>query len=113
MKFAGGFNTAGLGGVGGPYRLDLGHQVHQLPDSMKDQVPEHIRQRAREMAKRAYKQRLKDIQMSEFEADLYDKFYRKVEKQITRLRMIIDGLQVKSLCFFQQENPWSTFGFFL
>ena len=26
----GGRDTAGLGGKGGPYRLDAGHQVHQV-----------------------------------------------------------------------------------
>ena len=26
----GGSNTAGLGGRGGPYRLDKGHKVHQV-----------------------------------------------------------------------------------
>ena len=26
----GGRDTAGLGGVGGPYRLDAGHDVHQV-----------------------------------------------------------------------------------
>lgn len=93
--FKGGYNTAGMGGVGGPYRLDLGHQVHQLPESMKEQIPEHIRQKAREMARRAYKQRLNEIKMSDFEAELYDKFHGKVEKQITQLRVIIDSLQVK------------------
>ena len=34
----GGRDTAGLGGKGGPYRLDAGHQVHQVPDYEKDQV---------------------------------------------------------------------------
>lgn len=38
----GGRDTAGLGGVGGPYRLDAGHDVHQVPQSVKDQVPEHV-----------------------------------------------------------------------
>lgn len=27
----GGRDTAGLGGKGGPYRLDKGHDVHQVP----------------------------------------------------------------------------------
>ena len=39
---AGGRDTAGLGGVGGPYRLDAGHDVHQVPQEVKDQVPEHV-----------------------------------------------------------------------
>ena len=39
----GGRDTAGMGGIGGPYRLDAGHDVHQLSDEVKEQVPEHIR----------------------------------------------------------------------
>jgi len=40
----GGRDTAGLGGKGGPYRLDAGHDVHQLSDEEKEAVPEHIKQ---------------------------------------------------------------------
>ena len=32
-----------MGGIGGPYRLDAGHDVHQVSDEVKEQVPEHIR----------------------------------------------------------------------
>ncbi|CAF4697836.1 unnamed protein product, partial [Rotaria sp. Silwood2] len=43
---SGGRDTAGLGGIGGPYRLDSGHQVYQVPDDVKAAVPEHIRKAA-------------------------------------------------------------------
>lgn len=39
---AGGMNTAGLGGVGGPYRLDSGNPVFQVADLEKLQVPEEV-----------------------------------------------------------------------
>lgn len=55
----GGYNTAGLGGVGGPFRLDAGHDVHQMSESAKQQVPEHILKKAREIAKKEYAKRLK------------------------------------------------------
>jgi len=35
-------NTAGLGGVGGPYRLDAGHDVYQVSDFDKSQVPHEV-----------------------------------------------------------------------
>jgi len=38
----GGMNTAGLGGVGGPYRLDAGNTVYQVSDFDKAQVPEQV-----------------------------------------------------------------------
>lgn len=53
----GGRDTAGLGGKGGPYRLDSGHDVHQLSDEEKDAVPEDVKRAAREMGRRAFKQR--------------------------------------------------------
>lgn len=55
--FAGGRDTAGLGGKGGPYRLDAGHQVHQVSQAEKDAVPEEVRKAAREMGEKAFKQR--------------------------------------------------------
>ena len=54
---SGGTTTAGLGGFGGPYRLDAGHDVTQVPQWQKDSVPEHVRQAAREMAQKAFKER--------------------------------------------------------
>ena len=38
----GGRDTAGLGGKGGPYRLDAGHTVYQVSDAEKDTVPEEV-----------------------------------------------------------------------
>ena len=54
---AGGRDTAGLGGRGGPYRLDAGHKVHQVSQAEKDAVPEEIRKAAREMGAKAFKDR--------------------------------------------------------
>lgn len=53
----GGSNTAGLGGIGGPYRLDAGHNVAQVAQWEKDNVPEHVRKAAREMGQKAFKER--------------------------------------------------------
>ena len=39
----GGRDTAGLGGKGGPYRLDAGHDVFQVSDAEKDAVPNEVR----------------------------------------------------------------------
>lgn len=77
----------GLGGRGGPYRLDKGHPVHQVcsifytlnlmlvhhafatqvPEDMKKDVPPEVQERAREMAKDAFNKRLEEIKMSEGE----------------------------------------------
>ncbi|XP_014486715.1 PREDICTED: von Willebrand factor A domain-containing protein 8 [Dinoponera quadriceps] len=97
----GGRDTAGLGGKGGPYRLDAGHTVHQLSDEEKNAVPEHIRKAAREMGLRAFKQRLKDIRMSEYDHKLYSQFSDAVYNQVQALRVILGTLQAKS-----NERQW-------
>nr|KAF7423742.1 hypothetical protein H0235_009025 [Vespula pensylvanica] len=97
----GGRDTAGLGGKGGPYRLDAGHTVHQLSDDEKNSIPEHVKKAAREMGLRAFKQRLKDIQMSEYDHKLYNRFSDAVVKQVQALRIILGSLQAKS-----NERQW-------
>ncbi|XP_053996012.1 von Willebrand factor A domain-containing protein 8 isoform X1 [Hylaeus anthracinus] len=97
----GGRDTAGLGGKGGPYRLDAGHTVHQLSDEEKNTVPEHIKKAAREMGLKAFKQRLNDISMSEYDHTLYSQFSNPVQKQVQALRNIIGSLQAKS-----KEREW-------
>jgi len=97
----GGRDTAGLGGIGGPYRLDAGHDVHQVSDDLKEQVPEHIRKAAREMNRKAYEERLREIRMSEYDAELYEQYASGVRKQVQTLRLIINGLQAKA-----QDRQW-------
>lgn len=92
----GGRDTAGLGGKGGPYRLDAGHDVHQISDEEKASVPEHIRKAAREMGQKAFKKRLEEIKMSEYDASLYEQFSSAVSKQVQALRVILNSLQAKS-----------------
>ena len=55
--YPGGSNTAGLGGFGGPYRLDSGNEVFQVPDWEKEAVPFEVSEAARAMAKKAWKER--------------------------------------------------------
>lgn len=97
----GGRDTAGLGGKGGPYRLDAGHTVHQLSDEEKNNVPEHIKKAAREMGLKAFKQRLKDIRMSEYDHKLYSQYSDAVRKEVQALRVILGSLQAKS-----HERQW-------
>ncbi|OWF39226.1 von Willebrand factor A domain-containing protein 8 [Mizuhopecten yessoensis] len=97
----GGSNTAGLGGFGGPYRLDAGHHVYQVPQAEKDAVPEEVRQAAREIAQKAFKDRLREINMSEYDAETYNNFLDHVRGQIQSLRVILDSLQAKG-----KERQW-------
>jgi hypothetical protein len=45
-------------------------------------VPEHVKKAAREMAQRAFKQQLREIQMSEYDAQLYGQFSDAVSRQV-------------------------------
>ena len=81
--------------------LDGGHDVHQVSDEAKANVPEHIRQAAREMNRKAYKERLREIKMSEFDANLYEEYAGPVRRQVTALKNIINGLQAKA-----KERQW-------
>eukprot|EP00057_Strongylocentrotus_purpuratus_P016489 XP_011670963.1 PREDICTED: von Willebrand factor A domain-containing protein 8 [Strongylocentrotus purpuratus] len=100
-KMIGGRDTAGLGGIGGPFRLDAGHDVHQVTQAAKDAVPEEVRRAAREMGQKAYKAKLKEIEMSEYDAETYERFSDGVKRQVTSLRVILDSLQAKS-----KERQW-------
>ncbi|XP_028405498.1 LOW QUALITY PROTEIN: von Willebrand factor A domain-containing protein 8-like [Dendronephthya gigantea] len=97
----GGRDTAGLGGKGGPYRLDAGHDVFQISDEEKDAVPEEVKRAAREMGERAFKERLKQIEMSEHEAEVYEKFSSRVHHQVQSLRVLLESLQAKG-----KERQW-------
>uniref|UniRef100_A0A3Q3VYX4 von Willebrand factor A domain-containing protein 8 n=1 Tax=Mola mola TaxID=94237 RepID=A0A3Q3VYX4_MOLML len=97
----GGRDTAGLGGKGGPYRLDAGHNVYQVSQAEKDAVPEEIRRAALEMAEKAFKDRLKEIDMSEYDAAMYERFSNAVRRQVQSLRIILDSLQAKG-----KERQW-------
>uniref|UniRef100_A0A8C8YHY0 von Willebrand factor A domain-containing protein 8 n=1 Tax=Prolemur simus TaxID=1328070 RepID=A0A8C8YHY0_PROSS len=97
----GGRDTAGLGGKGGPYRLDAGHTVYQVSQAEKDAVPEEVKRAAREMGQRAFQQRLKEIQMSEYDAATYERFSGAVRRQVHSLRIVLDNLQAKG-----KERQW-------
>ncbi|KAF6208189.1 hypothetical protein GE061_016641 [Apolygus lucorum] len=97
----GGRDTAGLGGKGGPFRLDAGHDVHQISDAEKAAVPEHIRKAAREMGLKAFKAKLEEIKMSEYDASLYEQFSNAVAKQVQAMRVLLGNLQSKS-----KERQW-------
>lgn len=59
-------------------------------------MPENIRKAAREMGQRAFKEKLREIKMSEYDAKLYDQFYSSVSQQVQALRVILNSLQAKS-----------------
>ena len=57
--------------------------------------PFQVKRAAREMGLKAWKERLKEIQMSEFDGELYESYLKEVKGQIKSMRVILDSLQVK------------------
>ncbi|TMW60750.1 hypothetical protein Poli38472_000792 [Pythium oligandrum] len=97
----GGSDTAGLGGRGGPYRLDKGHPVHQVSQAKKDEVSAETRAKARAMAEQALADRLQEIDMSEKEWATYQAYFSRVEHESSQLRSILENLES-----YDQERSW-------
>ncbi|KAH8408927.1 hypothetical protein KR009_003780 [Drosophila setifemur] len=101
---SGGRDTAGLGGKGGPFRLDKGHKVHQLSDAEKADVPEEIKKAAREMNRKAFEDKLKEIRMSAHDHQLYAQFSEPNRRQVQQLKAVLEAMQTKS-----KERQWQKY----
>ncbi|XP_017094765.2 von Willebrand factor A domain-containing protein 8 [Drosophila bipectinata] len=101
---SGGRDTAGLGGKGGPFRLDKGHKVHQLSDEEKADVPEEIKKAAREMNRKAFEEKLKEIKMSAHDHKVYAQFSEPNRKQVQQLKAVLEAMQTKS-----KERLWQKY----
>ncbi|XP_052868127.1 von Willebrand factor A domain-containing protein 8 [Anopheles cruzii] len=101
MGGTGGRDTAGLGGKGGPYRFDAGHQVHQLSDEEKGMVPEEVKKAAREMNRKAFEERLREIQMTPYEHRVYEQYSGPIRRQVQQLRITLQALEARA-----RERQW-------
>ena len=97
----GGADTAGLGGKGGPYRLDKGHPVHQISDEEKKNISKEALEAARKMGQEELQKRLKEIEMRPQESEVYESYLQNVKTEIDQLRMIIESLKSKG-----KERIW-------
>jgi len=97
----GGADTAGLGGKGGPYRLDKGFDVHQISDEAKKNISKEALEAARKMGQEALKKKLEEIEMGARDWDLYSRLRAGVESHINALRQVLQSADAK-----QQERVW-------
>ncbi|GMF11715.1 unnamed protein product [Phytophthora lilii] len=97
----GGSDTAGLGGRGGPYRLDKGHPVHQVSQEKKDEVSAEARAKAHAMAQEALAEKLREIDMSDREWEAYQSYFKRVERESAQLRAVLANLEAVA-----QERNW-------
>jgi hypothetical protein len=97
----GGSDTAGLGGRGGPYRLDSGHPVHQVSDEMKAQVSKEAQQKARRMTEEALSKKLEELEMGKLDWKRYSSLREQVDEQISQLKGHLRDLKKRS-----EERTW-------
>ena len=86
----GGSDTAGLGGRGGPYRLDKGFPVRQVSDAEKSKVSAEARAEAARMASEALEKRLKEIKMGRGQFEEYLAVKGQVTKEIAEMAAVLD-----------------------
>ncbi|CAL8113762.1 unnamed protein product [Orchesella dallaii] len=98
---SGGSGTAGLGGAGGPYRLSDGNPVFQVSPEVKASVPEDVRLMAREMARKAFEEKLKELKMSKYDGNVYEDMIHPIKAQIQSLRTVLESLQSNA-----KERKW-------
>ncbi|KAK0223975.1 AAA domain-containing protein [Armillaria fumosa] len=97
----GGRDTAGMGGVGGYKRLWKGGDIKQVPDALKDDVPEHIKEKAREMAKQELQRRLEELDMNIHEARGYGEIIKNTQAHMASLYDLLEHLAAK-----EEERVW-------
>ncbi|KAJ7616381.1 AAA domain-containing protein [Mycena polygramma] len=97
----GGRDTAGLGGRGGYKRLYKGGDIKQVSDELKQQVPDHVREKAREMARQELQRRLEELDMSAGEAAGYGQLLAATQAHMVSLYDLLEHLAAK-----EEERVW-------
>ena len=92
---SGGSDTAGLGGRFGPYRLDGGHPVQQVPESLKGAPTDEAAARARAMAEAALRERLEGEAMGEEEWAAYEGALERIRAPLGALRRSLEALRFR------------------
>ncbi|PKI82422.1 hypothetical protein MVES1_003389 [Malassezia vespertilionis] len=98
----GGRDTAGLGGKGGYERVYKGHQVHQISDEEKRDVPDHITEEARAMARKALAEKLASDRLDPEELAYVLQIKKQVAGQVQHLANVLNALSAN-----EHERKWS------
>ncbi|KAH9028964.1 AAA domain-containing protein [Lactarius pseudohatsudake] len=96
----GGRDTAGLGGRGGFKRLHKGHDINQISDKLKEDVPESVREQARLMARKELEARLAELNMTSAGADSYGALLT-AQAHIAQLHDLLEHLAAR-----EEERVW-------
>ena len=98
----GGRDTAGLGGRGGYKRLFTNQEIKQIPDLLKEDAPEHIKENARRMAREELARRLEELNLSASDAAMYDRLFSSVQSHVAQLHDLLE-----STCYIPRADPYS------
>ncbi|KAF7319254.1 hypothetical protein HMN09_00262900 [Mycena chlorophos] len=97
----GGRDTAGMGGRGGHKRVYKGGNIKQVSDELKAQVPDNIREKAREMARQELQRRLEELDMSQGDASGYGQLLAATSAHMLSLYDLLEHLAAK-----EEERVW-------
>lgn len=75
--------------------------MYQLSDEEKNDIPDNVKQAIHEMNRKAFADKLREIQMSPHDHTVYESFSAPVRRQVQQLRIILNSLQAKS-----KERVW-------
>ena len=71
-------------------RLYKGHDIKQVSDALKKDVPDEIREKARELARQELQRRLEDLNMTASEAKGYGVLLDAVQGHIAQLYDLLE-----------------------
>eukprot|EP01116_Phalansterium_solitarium_P021620 TRINITY_DN6799_c0_g1_i1.p1 TRINITY_DN6799_c0_g1~~TRINITY_DN6799_c0_g1_i1.p1 ORF type:complete len:352 (+),score=63.07 TRINITY_DN6799_c0_g1_i1:188-1243(+) len=77
------------------------HVMRQMSDAEKQQVAAKITAEARQMAQNALRRRLREIELSEFDSAQYDAYVAQVAREISALRVVLEGVEARA-----KERVW-------
>ena len=72
-------------------RLFKGHNIKQISDKDKNEVPDHIKDQARQMAREELKRRLEELDMGAGEAKEYGGLLAEVEAHVNVLFELLES----------------------
>lgn len=82
-------------------RVDTGKPIEEISEEEKKIISEDVLKAQREMAQKALQKKLEEIELSSFEANIYENYLKEVESQIGQLKLVLDGIESK-----KKERTW-------
>jgi len=90
-----------MGGRGGYKRLYKKGDINQVSDKLKQNVPDHIKEKAREMARQELQRRLEELDMTASEAKGYGQLLTATQAHMASLLDLLEHLAAK-----EEERVW-------